>query len=89
MSNTQIAVTIENFLFLEPDSSFYKVHSFVLSINNINIHVVGNKMSNDAIKAIKQAKKHSLMIIDHIRYGDFSPEALPRKVNPVIIEIAD
>lgn len=89
LSNTKISVTLEDFLFFDPDSDFYKVHSFNLTIGNKNIYLKGNQMNKEAITAIYKLKKGSLLILTDIKYGNYSPEALPRKVNPLVIEITD
>jgi len=89
LSSTKVSVTLEDFLFLDSDSDFYRVHSFNLTIGTKNIYVEGNQMTKEAIKAISKLKKGSWLTLTNIKYGNYSPEALPRKVNDLVIEITD
>lgn len=62
------------------------VISFNVSYKNKIVNVIGNKINDEAYDLIKKAKKNSFIIIDNIKYPH-SPEALPKKVPPILIKL--
>ena len=83
-----ISVGIKDFLYIDRNSDFFVAKSFVIIINELEIPVEGNKLNIEALKIISKLKSGTILIIDNIKYGKFSVEAIPKRASPIVIEIS-
>ncbi|KGO88739.1 hypothetical protein Q765_02245 [Flavobacterium rivuli WB 3.3-2 = DSM 21788] len=88
LANAIISVGIKDFSFIDRNSDFFVARSFVIIINEKEIPVEGNKISIKALKTINKLKSGSILIIDKIKYGKFSVEAIPKRASPIVVEIS-
>ena len=88
LANAIISVGIKDFPFIDRNSDFFVARSFVIIINEKEIPVEGNKISIKALKTINKLKSGAILIIDNIKYGKFSVEAIPKRASPIVVEIS-
>ena len=84
-----ISTKINDFLYIENDSDFFKVNSFeIVFTNNKIITVEGNMFNDEVISKILKLKNKTIFDINITNYGFYS-YCLKRKVFPVKVILTD
>ena len=80
---------MNDFLYIENDSDFFKVNSFkIVFTNNKIITVEGNMFNDEVISKILKLKNKTIFDINITNYGFYS-DGLKRKVFPIKVILTD
>lgn len=84
-----ISTQMTNFFMIEPNSDFFKVHSFEISFpSKKTIKVEGNTFNIEAFKEINKLKKGKTFEINRIDYGP-SIDGLKKRPLPIEVILED